>query len=233
MATATPEVETPTETGEQHLVLHGVEWDQYVTINDALAERRGVRMIYVDGSLMIVTLSHHHDWFIDLFDAIVKAVALGSGVKFQVVGSATLRLPSENVGVEADRAYDFGENAVTLRGPVEIDLATQPPPDLAIEVEVTHSATRAIDVHARIGVPEVWRYDARRGTLTFLELGEGRVYQPRPRSRNLPELAPEDVVAQLRLAEAAESTSSWYAQLPEWVRTTVVARGMTGTEELS
>jgi Uma2 family endonuclease len=230
MSVATPEVEAETETDcdEQHLVLYGIDWDQYVTINDALPDRRGVRMIYIDGSLTILTLSRRHDWHVSYLDKIVVAVAFGCGIEQEMAGSVTFRLASEKVGVEGDRTYYFGANAEIMNGPIDIDLATQPPPDLAIEVELTHSAKKAIATYARIGVPEVWRYDVRKASLTFLILGQDRVYHPAARSLSLPLLMPEDVLGQLLLADESNSFSRWFAQLPEWVRTTILPRAIEG-----
>ena len=210
--------------GEQCLVLSGVDWDQYVTISDAFPERRGLRMIYNDGSLTLLTLSRRHDWFADYLDSIVKAVAVGCGIEIDVAGSATLRLEGNKAGVEGDRTYYFGAHAEMMSGPIDIDLTTQPPPDLAIEVEVTHAADEAVATYARLKVPEVWRYHARRRALAFLVLGEDGSYQPVPRSRNLPLLAPEDVLAQLKLAEETNSFSRWSSQLNEWVRITFLPR---------
>jgi Uma2 family endonuclease len=228
IATAETEVETEVESDEQHLVLYGIEWDQYITMNDALPERRGVRMIYIDGSLTILTLSRRHDWFVDYLDSIIKLVAVGCGIEVEFAGSATFRLATEKVGVEGDRTYYFGPNAEIMSGPLDIDLTSQPPPDLAIEVDLTHSAKKAIATYARIGVPEVWRYDERKGKLTFLILGDERVYHSTPRSRSLPQLVPEDVLGQLKLADEVGSFSRWFAQLPEWVRTTILPRTIEG-----
>jgi Uma2 family endonuclease len=228
MSIATPEVETEVETGDQHLVLYGVDWDQYVTVNDAFPERRGLRMIYIDGSLTILTLSRLHDWFVDHVDSIIKAVALGSGIDLDVAGSATLRLETEKAGVEGDRIYYFGANALTMGGPINVDLTTQPPPDLAVEVVVTHPAGKAIAAYARIGVPEVWRLDARRGTVEFLTLGPDGAYKPVTQSRNLPLFKPEDLLSLLKIAEESTPFSRWSRVLDEWVRTTILPRMVEG-----
>jgi len=228
MSTVTPEVETQADTGEQHLVLYGVDWNQYVAINEALPDRSGLRLIYIDGSLTFLTLSRRHDWFEDCFDKIIMVVSLHCGIEHEAAGSATLRAENETVGVEADRAYYFGPHAAIMRGPVDIDLSTQPTPDLAIEVEVANPADKAIATYARLGVPEVWRFDARRKVLTFLVLGPDGAYQHASRSRCLPLLGPEDVVGQLRLAEETDSFSRWFAQLNEWVRTTILPRAVEG-----
>jgi Uma2 family endonuclease len=214
--------------GEQGLVLTGIEWDQYVKINDALPDRRGVRMIFIDGSLTLLTPSRGHERFSDELDSVIKAVALGRGIEWEVAGSATFRLEAKEAGVEGDRTYYFGPNAAIMAGPIDIDLTTQPPPDLAIEVEVTHPSDKAIATYARIGVPEVWRYHARRRTLAFLVLCEDGSYRPAARSRNLPLLTPEDVLGQLRLADEIRVFSRWYAQLTEWVRVTLPPRGVEG-----
>ncbi len=212
------------EEGEQRLVLSGIGWDQYVTINDAFPERRGLRMIYIDGSLTFLTLSLRHDWRAECLGMIVTSVAFGCGMEWEVAGSATFRLQELNVGVEGDRTYYFGAHAERMRGPQDIDLTTQPPPDLAIEVEVTHPATHSMAVYGRLGVPEVWRLDARRRTLAFLVLGEGGAYHPAARSRGLPLLGPEDVLDQLRLAEELGLSSRWFAQLTNWIRDTLLPR---------
>ena len=149
--------------GEQSFDLPGVGWDQYVAVNDILADRPGVRMIYLDGSLTFLTLSRRHDWHSDFLDAIVKAVASVCGIEWEVAGSATFRREDLDAGLEADRAYYFGPNAEVMAGPVNVNLATQPPPDLAIEVEVSRSAVKALAIYARMGVPEVWRLDVGAG----------------------------------------------------------------------
>ena len=77
------------EEGEQHFVLDGIGWDQYVTINDAFPDQRGLRMIYIDGSLTFLTLSRRHDWFENHLDKIVMIVALNVRIEQEVAGSAT------------------------------------------------------------------------------------------------------------------------------------------------
>jgi Uma2 family endonuclease len=227
-AMSTTTIAPAIEGDEQRLDLFGIKWDQYVTINDALPERRGLRMLYLDGRLTFLTLSRRHDWNVDFLDTIIKLVATGCGIEFDVCGSATLRAEELKAGVEGDRTYYFGPNAEIMGGPQNIDLSVQPPPDLAIEVELSHSANQVMAIYARPGVPEVWRLDPKRGTLSFLVLGEDGAYRPATHSRNLPLLKPEDVSVQLKLAAEIGSYSRWYAQLNEWVRTTILPRAAGG-----
>ncbi len=60
------------------------------------------------------------------------------------------------------------EHADAVRAKEEIDLTVDPPPDLVIEVEITPSAIRKLDLFAAMGVPEVWRYDGKQLRLFYL-----------------------------------------------------------------
>jgi Uma2 family endonuclease len=225
---STTTIETAIEGDEQRLDLFGIEWDRYVTINDAFPKRRGLRMLYLDGRLTFLTLSRRHDWQVEYLDKILIAVAVGCEIDMEFAGSSTLRAEDLKAGVEGDRTYYFGPHAEIMRGPVNIDLSVQPPPDLAIEVELSHSANQVMAICARLGVPEVWRLDPKRGTLGFWVQGEDGTYRPATNSRNLPLLKSEDVSAQLKLVEETGSFNRWYSQLNEWVRTTIVPRAAEG-----
>ena len=61
-----------------------------------------------------------------------------------------------------------------MRGNDTYDPEKDPPPDLAIEIDVTNTSVPRMPVFAKIGVPEVWRLDER-GQLRFYRLGEGQV----------------------------------------------------------
>src|SRR2546421_12578758 len=56
------------------------------------------------------------------------------------------------------------------------ELRTDPPPDLAIEVDVSHSSLDRLGIYAALGVPEVWRLDDDR--LSFYVLGGQQTYAP-------------------------------------------------------
>ncbi len=221
MATATIEREAPG--AERFFVLYGVEYDAYVTINDALGDGHAVRLIYVDERLTFLTASRRHEWNSERVGELVRAVATGAGLDWESAGSSTYRKKAKEVGVEGDLTFYFGAHALLMSGPVNIDLSTQPPPDLAIEVELTHPADDALLVYGRLGVPEVWRMDVNSWTLSFLLLREDGTYAASERGLALPWLSADDVLDQLRLAEAM-SAGRWFARLNEWVRTTILPR---------
>ena len=225
LATLPPPVHSPPSSGleEQRLDLGGISWDRYTRIADAIPDHAGTRIIFLDGRLTLVTTSRRHDALSDALSDLVKAVAVGTRVGFAVAGRATFRRSDQGTGVEGDQTFYFGENARRMRGNINIDLATQPPPDLAIEVEVANPADLSIAAWGRLGVPEVWHFKVETWSLTFLTRQDDGTYLPADRSLGLPTLVPEDVASQLLVSEAIE-TSDWYAGLSDWVRHVLVPR---------
>ena len=208
---------------EPCLVLDLIQWGQYEKILEALPEKAGLRIIYLDGRLTFLSPSYRHDIDGERCGQLVVALANGCGIVWEQAGHTTYRLRKKTGGVEGDKTFYFGENAERMLGEREVDLTTQPPPDLAIEVEATHPADDSVTVWGRLGVPEVWRLDLQRGTLVFGLRRDDGTYVPAPRSAGLPLLEPADVLGQLRLAEELGS-SRWFAQLDGWVRTVLLPR---------
>ncbi len=220
VATANPIVGV----GEQALSLDRIGWAQYTTIADALPNRGDLRLIYLDGRLTLLTTSRRHDWFAERLGDLVAAVANGLEIPWDDAGTATFRREDAGAGVEGDKTFYFGPNAERMQGPQDIDLSTQPPPDLAIEVEVTHPADQSLAAWGRLGVPEVWRFDPGREKLGFWRRRDDGTYDSITRSAVLPALEPADVLAQIRLAEEMGNLR-WHAQLVDWVRDVLAPRG--------
>jgi Uma2 family endonuclease len=211
------------EASGQQLTLYRVGWEQYVTINDALEERPGLRMIFCDGTLTFLKPSRRHEWLAGRLSDLTVAVASGLGILWEDAGRSTFRRGDLKVGVEGDKTFYFARHAEVMKGPRDIDLTVQPPPDLAIEVEVRRATDQAATVWGRLGVPEVWRFGPDAMQLDFGLLGEDGSYALSDRSRVFPTLAAEDVVNQVRLA-ARIGTTAWYRQLDDWVRKDVWPR---------
>jgi len=208
---------------EPHFILDGIAWSQYVAISDALPDRPGLKLIYNAGRMTFLSPTRRHDWYAERLDDIVAAIAAGFEIEMEDAGHATYRLQGPKVGVEGDKTFYFGHHAELMRGALNIDLTTQPPPDLAIEVEVTHSADDAIAAWGRLGTPEVWRHNTDNETIRFLVRRDDATYADAPRSAAFPFLEPADVMEQMQRA-AELGRSRWFAQLPEWVRTVLLPR---------
>jgi len=212
-----------TESDEQQFVIPGVRWDAYVTINEALDNRRNPRMIYYEGRLTFMGRSRIHERLAEFLGHLVLAVASYSQLECEPSGEATYRRRQKEAGLEGDRTFHFGANAERMRGIQNYDFDEDPPPDLAIEVEVTNPADDAIAAWGRLGVPEVWRYDAASSTCSFWNRRDDGTYEQVTRSLFLPMLDPSDVVDQIRRAQEV-GTSKWYRQLEDWVRDVIHPR---------
>ncbi len=218
-----PAAAAETENGEQRFVMGRVSWDAYVKISDALDDQPGLRMIYCDGRLVFVGKSRKHDWFAERLGELVKAIAQGLGIPWEDAGQATYRRESTDAGLEGDKTFYFADHAVLMRGPLDIDLAAQPPPDLAVEVEVTHAADAALVAWGRLGVPEVWRFQPKTWELTFCVRTEDGSYSHADRSVTFPALYAADVLQQMMRAHEL-GADRWNQQLDEWVRDVIRPR---------
>jgi Uma2 family endonuclease len=183
---------------------------------------RHVRMTYYDGTLEIMApILYEHEHSAELLGMIVRAVTSELRIPCKGSGSTTFRRGGEAIrkgkGKEPDRSY-YIANAGRLAGKKTIDLdAGDLPPDLWIEVDHRGSSRGRLPVYATLGVPEVWRYRAKRKTLTFLRLTPPGDYQTIDRSLALPMLTPALVLEALETGEESDE-SEWDLSLRAWVR---------------
>ncbi len=204
------------ESGEQLFVMGRVTWDAYVKISDALEDQTGLRLIYCDGRLSFVGKSRRHEWLSECLGHLVVGIAAHLGIPCEPAGEATYRRREKGAGLEGDRTFHFGANALRMRGGRDYDFSVDPPPDLAIEVEVSHPADEAVIAWGRARVPEVWRFDAAALRCSFFRLVEDGSYESIARSLWLPELGTDDIIELVREAEAS-GMASVIAHLPGWV----------------
>jgi Uma2 family endonuclease len=208
---------------EQRFEMGRVTWDAYLKISDALEDQPGLRLIYCDGRLSFAGKSRRHDWFAERLAELVNALARGLRIPWEDAGQATYRREKTDAGLEGDKTFYFGEHAVLMRGPKDIDLEAQPPPDLAIEVEVSHSSDMALIAWGRLGVPEVWRFQPKSSQFAICVLQGDGSYSRSERSLVFPALSSADVLEQLARANLL-GADRWNEQLKAWVRDVIRPR---------
>jgi Uma2 family endonuclease len=180
-------VQIPTE---QRFVLSCVNWDAYVAFSDRLGERH-VRVTFDRGELELMTLSPEHERAKSLLARFVEALTEELDIDIASYGSMTCRREDLERGLEPDECYWIAHEAL-VRGRDEIDFDEDPPPDLALEVEISRSALNRMGIYARLGVPEVWRWDGQ--TLRICVLGPDGNYTERDRSVAFPFLPMAELV---------------------------------------
>jgi Uma2 family endonuclease len=105
------------------------------------------------------------------FDRFILVLAEELEIEIKSAGSTTLKRKATNLGIEPDNCY-YIQNEPAVRGKQELDLETDPPPDLAIEIDITSSSVNKFRIYSTLGVPELWRYNGR--DLKFYQLVEGQ-----------------------------------------------------------
>ncbi|MGB3536412.1 MAG: Uma2 family endonuclease [Microcoleaceae cyanobacterium] len=136
------------------ITINNLTWQDFETILSELGEQRRVRLSYYQGNLEIVSPLVLHERPHRIIADIVKTILDVQGRDWEDFGSTTFKRP-EIAGVEPDSCL-YIQNASKMRGCTQMDLNLYPPPDLAIESDVTSKTT--LDIYAAISVPEVWIY---------------------------------------------------------------------------
>jgi Uma2 family endonuclease len=170
-------------------VLHDIDWRTYTRLLRAFEGRRGFRLTFDRGILEIMAPMLRHEGPAYVLGRFIDVLTEELQLPCRAGGSVTLRRRRKQRGLEPDKCYWIA-NAPALQGRMRLDLRTDPPPDLAIEVDVTSSSLDRMSVYAALGVPEVWRLtDA---GLAFNVLVAG-AYQVQPNSLAFPRLAVADL----------------------------------------
>jgi Uma2 family endonuclease len=199
---------------EQRFLLQGVSWRTYGRLLRAFADRPGVRLTYDRGTLELMTLSHEHESLGHLLGRLVVALTEELGLPLKGGGSTTFRRRRRRRGLEPDESYWIASEPL-VRGRDQIDLRRDPPPDLALEIDVTHSSLDRLAIYAALGVPEVWRLEGQ--ALTFHVLDANGHYQVQSNSVAFPQLTPTDVGNFLALRGQMDE-NTLVRQFRGWVR---------------
>ncbi len=150
------------------LLLHDISWQEFEAILEDLGEHRAARIAYDRGTLEIMTPLPEHEVSKVLISSLLEALLEELEIEFWCLGSTTFKSQLLNKGIEPDNCF-YMENEAKVRGKDRLDLTIDPPPDLALEIEVT-SRTHP-NIYQALGVPELWRFE--KGKLQINRLQEG------------------------------------------------------------
>ena len=199
--------------GEDRIVLSGISWELYEQLREN-EDNWHVRMAYDEGTLELMSPSPDHEAIKELICDMIKALTEELGISQRSLGSTTWKRPELAKGLEPDGCfYILNHHRVCHRR--HVDLAIDPPPDLAVETEVSHSAVGRLRIYAALGVPEVWRW--RKKGLTAYSLGADGKYLELEFSLNLPKLRVKDLEPFLDFEVAADQTA-WIRKFRAGVR---------------
>ena len=205
---------TPTEQATQKVILDNISWESYQRLMEERGERPKPRYAYDRGRLEIMVSSYEHENLKHDLATLVEVIA--EVLELDIVGAASTTFQREDLaqGFEPDASF-YIQHAARIRGQKQIDLDADPPPELVIEIDITHPSLNKFPIFAGLGIPEVWRYHKQ--ALTILKL-EGETYRAQEASEIFPGLT--SVALTQLIAESQQiKRTEWLRNVRELART--------------
>jgi Uma2 family endonuclease len=204
---------TAIDTGEQRTFLQGISWNLYENLLAELGDDGKARLSYYQGDLEFMTPLFTHENYNRQIDRAIILLAEELDRDYALVGSMTIKRPDLESGKEPDSCY-YIANESAVRGKTKLDFTQDPPPDLAIEIDITSSSLNQLALYAELGVGEVWRYN--RKALIFYQLQSGK-YTIVDRSPTFPILSPDRVLEFLADCQA-DGINQSVKNLRKWIQ---------------
>ncbi len=204
--TLTIPIDTIQLTPGSTISIQDLSWQDFETLLVDLGDRRNTRIAYYRGTLEIMSPLAIHERPHRIVTDIVKVLLDARGQDWEDFGSTTLKRP-EVAGVEPDTCL-YIQNVERVRGCVDLNLANYPPPDLAIESDVT--SIIAVSAYQALCVPEIWIYRNRSLKINLLERNG---YVESDRSLIFPDLPIITLITQLVQSAIESGTSQMLRQL--------------------
>jgi Uma2 family endonuclease len=142
----------------QQLLLEDVSWQQLESMLRELGDSRAARLSYSNGILEIMVPLPEHEKAKEIISDMVKILLEERQIPFEALGSTTLKNERMTQAVEPDACF-YIQNQAAVIGKNRLDMTVDPPPDLAIEIDLT--SRTLLDNYQILAVPELWRYRQR------------------------------------------------------------------------
>ncbi|MBD2500383.1 Uma2 family endonuclease [Anabaena azotica] len=194
------------------LLMKDISWATYKSILAELGENRSYRVSYNQGVLEIMAPLPEHEVGKVIIGDLVKALLEELDIEFWSLGSTTFDKESMDAGVEPDDCF-YIENEAKVRGKERINLEIDPPPDLAIEIDIT-SRTRFNNYQA-LKVPELWRWNGSRLEINVLVEGS---YVQTNQSRNFPNFPISQVIPEYLMLCKTDGRNATMKAFRSWIR---------------
>jgi Uma2 family endonuclease len=207
----------------QRVLLNNISWETYESLLREVGESH-VRLTYDEGALEIMTRSFGHENAGEWIGRLIFFLALEMNVPLRSGGSTTLKKFLRRKGLEPDKCF-WIKNERAMRGKKTWDAVSDPPPDLAVEIDISRSSLDRRAIYSALAVPELWNYDGE--TFRVLILAANGKYREKSRSLAFPWLPLRDFARFVDKLWTTEEVSLMQ-EFVEWVRTEVAAKKESG-----
>jgi Uma2 family endonuclease len=205
----------PRPIGEKRFLFRSLDWPRYQTLRQTLSRERNVRFTYMHGTLEVTMPLEIHEFSARLIEKFIWILVVELGMKVKTMGSTTLDREPLDRSAEPDDAY-YIQNQPLVAGR-DVDLELDPPPDLVVEVDITHTDINKLQLYAAMGVPEFWRYNGESWRIYGLHDGEYKEVEVSPTFPLVPKVKLYEFLAMARQDEVdAELT------FREWLRSVLM-----------
>ncbi len=187
----------------ESILWRNVSWGEYKQLTEELTDWPGKRLTYDRGSLEIMSPLAKHEQYKELLSAIGRLISYETENDVECLGSTTFTEAWLDKGAEPDTCF-YVANAAAIIGKRRIDLNTDPPPDIAVEVDISSPSIRKLPIYEEMRVPEVWLYNQQR--LRIFLLGANG-YDESPHSRSFPVLTSEALTQALEQSKTQGQTA--------------------------
>lgn len=196
----------------QQFVFYAIDYATFQAICDAVPER-SLRLAYDGSNLEIMSKTSLHGRLNRFLCQLVYELCEALNVEKIAAGDFTLRRDDVERGIEPDECF-YIKNAKKVRSKKRIDILVDPPPDLAIEVDVSRSSVARLPIYAKLKVDEIWRLTESRLECLVLQGGK---YVTAPTSIAFPGLDPAELFPFVaRMFDTDESIL--FEEFRTWVR---------------
>src|ERR1700686_2019918 len=120
---------------ERRVVIDGVSWQLYQQMLAEIGEGH-TRLTYDQGRREIMSPTPRHELIKTILGRLVEAHADEMDIQIEGFGSPTFDREDLQKGLEPDECY-YVQNASAVKGRQEFDFSVDPPPDLAIEIDIS------------------------------------------------------------------------------------------------
>lgn len=199
--------------GESRLY-RNISWREYKQLTEELTEWPGKRLTYDGGCLEIMSPLAKHEQYKELLSRIGAVVADEMEIDIECLGSTTFTEDWLDKGTEPDTCF-YVANAAAIIGKRRIDLNIDPPPDIAVEVDITNPSIKKLSIYKAMNVPEVWLYNEKR--LRIFLLSE-KGYELLTNSRSFPVLTSEALTQTLEQSKT-QGQSAALRTFRKWLKT--------------
>lgn len=172
--------------GEQRVVFNNLEWNDYLSFLAAVGNNRSTRFTYDRGCLEITRPSEAHAFASEMIARFILILVEELDLNIKSMGSTTLNYPELERGAEPDKGF-YIQNASVVAGR-EVNLTTDPPLDLVVEVDITNTDIDKLRLYAAMGIPEFWRFD---GEVLRIYTLKDETYQEVDSSETFPQVKKE------------------------------------------